>query len=175
MNLTIEELKKVIESAIKEFAEAGKNGRDGYAQDEDDPVHPRGFAKPEAGDFTKESEEGNRYKRQGAANFGPYTSESAIRAIAKSVIRETIRESSKPIPAKKSESSAPYSSQAKIGEDGSVANVKMPGWKTTKTEDKSDPSWFDTDDMKKNKSKIKKKLESNILNSIYEKRLKGRK
>lgn len=169
MNLTIEELKKVIETVIKEFAEAGQKGRDGYQQDEDCPVQPRGFGKSEALDFTQTSEEGNRYKRQGASNMGPFTSEAAIRAIAKDVLNEAF----KPMPSKRMESSAPFNGgQAKIGENGSVGNVSMPDWKTTKKSKKeSKGNWYDTEGMKKKTQKV----ESNILQGVYEARVSGKK
>jgi len=176
MNLTIDELKKVIEAAVKEFSEAGQKGRDGYLRDEDSdsPAQPRGFGSGEALDFSKPSAEGNRLKQQGSANFGPYTSEVAVRAVAESVIREAM----KPMPSKRMEASAPFNAgQAKIGENGSVGNVSMPDWKTTKKSKKESNSgdWFDTDDMKSKKSKMKKECQGNILQGVYEARTAGKK
>lgn len=172
MDLTVDELKKVIEAAIKEFAEAGKKGRDGYQQCEDDPTQPRGFGKAVAGDFTQKSAEGNRYKIQGSSNMGPYTSEGAILKVVESVLRERL----KPMPSKRMEASAPYNaSQAKIGEAGSVGNTSMPDWKSTKKAKKeSSENWYDTKDMKKTRGKMKK-IESNILQGVYEERTKGKK
>ena len=68
--------------------------------------------------------------------MGPYTSEAAVMKIVESVLKER----TKPMPSKKMDQSAPFNgAQAKIGEAGSVGNVSMPDWKTTK---KAKPSYL---------------------------------
>lgn len=132
MELTVEELKEVIKNVLKSIKEEGQKGRDGYV---DDDVQPNGFGTDENLDFSQDatrSKEGNLYKRQGAANMGPWTSESVLRAVVREMLKEEFN--MKPIPNAKAKSCAPFSGRASVGKKGSVGNIAIPEWKTTKKE-----------------------------------------
>lgn len=74
----MKDLQNLINKAVKEFDKKRDKLKDGkgitgYSRKED--VQPVGFDKSDNFDFSKDaqSEEPNRYKTQGRANFGPYT------------------------------------------------------------------------------------------------------
>ncbi|MHA1951896.1 MAG: hypothetical protein ACW987_18775 [Candidatus Thorarchaeota archaeon] len=131
MNLTIKELKSVIQEVLKNLEEEGQKGRDGYNCDD---VQPRGFSHGGAMDFSKDSEslEGNRYKRQGSSNMGPWTNESLLRSVIRNMITESFK--LKPMPNSKAKTSAPFNARASVGTKGSVGNIGMAEWKSTKKE-----------------------------------------
>jgi len=144
MKLTIEELKSVIRKVARNLVEKkakddkkkdekGKKGVDGYV---DEDVSPRGFSSGGNLDFSQplstSTKEGNRLQRQGKSNMGPWTSESALRAIVKHTMMEEFK--LKPMPNAKMKESAPYNTRVHMGKQGSMSNPKMEGWKTTKKE-----------------------------------------
>jgi hypothetical protein len=167
MELTAKELQEVIKEVLKAMKEDGEKGRDGY---KDEDTQPRGFSKSEVGDYSRTSEEGNRYKRQGDANFGPYT-ESVLREFISMTIRESVK--IKPMPNSKAKASAPFN-QAKISFS---EDLKIPAWTSTKKESavwEELGRWFDIPGAKKSNGGIKK-MESNILQNVYGERKKKRK
>lgn len=104
MKMRLEELKAIIKEAVKEIKNEidfdkswasplhadteGKKGRDSF----DEPSDPSGFTGSATGDFSERLSklgDGNRYQRQGVANFGPFTSESALRGFVRDFLRET--------------------------------------------------------------------------------------
>lgn len=110
MKMTYRDIKKLVIEAAKEIKKdlgkdmswaspknsdtEGQKGRDGYVEEEEDPYcQPHGYKHGYATDFSERlsdcTEDGNLYKRQGNANMGPFTSESAVRAyIRDSILRE---------------------------------------------------------------------------------------
>lgn len=82
MKLTMNELRKIVE---QELVEARKKTK----KKDDEPV---GYKTAEALDFSKPQGEKNRYKRQGASNLGPYTSEGALRFFVRECIQRSLVE-----------------------------------------------------------------------------------
>jgi len=160
MELTIKDLQEVIKAVLKNIKEEGEKGRDGYKFDEDEPIQPRGFSHSDSADYTIPSQEGSRYKKQGSANFGPFT-EGMLRTIVRATIKESI--TMKPVPSKKGQVSAPFNkAKIEVGED-----VKIPAWNSTKKggsvwEDLG--HWYDVPGAKKPNVR---KLESNIMDDVY--------
>lgn len=106
MKMRLEELKAIIKEAVKEIKNEidldkswasplqadteGKKGRDGF----EEPSDPSGYTKSSTGDFSERLSnlgDGNLYQRQGAANMGPFTSESALRGFVRDfLVREAM-------------------------------------------------------------------------------------
>jgi len=173
MRLSINELKKVIREAVKKVKKkeerVNKKGVDGYESSAEE--QPKGWAYAELGDLSKSAVSGSLYKRQGSANFGPYTSESAIRAVARA---EIIREfDMHPISNSKSKASAPFNKRASVGETNSLMSVKLPEWNTTKKQGsvwEDLGRWYDIPGAKKANSS-QKNFESNILKNVFKERV----
>lgn len=175
MKLTVEDLKRIIEAVVKEMDEKGLKGLSGYPEDENEGVKPKGYSKNEKHDHTTETCEPNRYKVQGKAGFGPFTAAEGVRAIARHVVREHFN--IKPFPNKKMESSAPFNSAAvAVGRRGSVGNVSIPEWKSTKS---AGGIWEDLGRWylgeERPKSAKRRKHESNIMQGVYGSRVSERK
>lgn len=171
MQLTIDELKTVIRDVARNLIEKkakadkkgkkgkkddrGEKGRDGYVEED---IQPVGFGSGGKMDFSKdakESLEGSRYKRQGNSNMGPWTSESALRSIVRAVMAEEFK--LKPMPNVRAKESAPYNVRSHVGEQGSVGNPKMEGWKTTKQDStvwEQLAHWYDVPTMKESRSRL---------------------
>lgn len=165
MKLTIEELKEIIKNVLEKLDEEGMRGVDGYVRDEDHPVEPRGFGESEAFQMHNPLSN-NLYKRQGAAHFGPLTSESMVREVVKNIIREKFE--MKSLPKNMQKSSAPFNR-------GQMTNAShgLPEWKRQKKVSKESAGrWYDLGKMAEKRNKFLKKMESNILANVYSERSK---
>lgn len=74
MKITLAQLKKFISEAVEESK---------------DEVEPVPMMADEKLDFSRQTTDKGLYARQGAANFGPYTEEKALRYVISQMIRET--------------------------------------------------------------------------------------
>lgn len=175
MNLSIKELKDVIEAVLKNMEEDGLKGRDGYKSECDDETKPRGFSPGGQMDFSQDATNslgGNRYKRQGASNMGPWTNETTLRAVIKSMIIESFK--MKPVPNSQLKLSAPFDTRVTVGKKGSVGNVQPPEWKTTKKEGtvwENLANWYDVPSVKESvdvkvKSQLVDLMESRQKSSV---------
>jgi len=163
MELTIEELADIVKNVVESIKEEGEKGRDGYV---DETAKPNGFSNVAALDFSQTSEEGNFYKKQGASNMGPWTSESVLRKVIRNMVRESFE--LKHMPNSKSKQSAPFNTRANVGEQGSVGNIKMSEWKSTKNGKVWEQlaHWYDVKENKSTKKKKDPKVDSRMVKQM---------
>ncbi len=195
MKITLSELKRIIGEAVKdakekmwkEHEQAGgfsspynedkgeKRGVTGLKSGDGD--QPKGFQADEALDFSeplsKTTADGSRYKRQGAANFGPYTAEAPSAAqqnenMLRQAVRNMIAEEFglKHIPVSKLSVMQPFAARAEVGARGTVGNSADSSWKTTKpsgTVWENLAHWYDMPKIKESR-KLKPATEARSRN-----------
>lgn len=88
MKISLSELKRVVAEVVAE-ASGKKKPKGG---DSKPPEAQASMKADEKLDFSKPQGEDNLYRKQGAANMGPYTAESALRHVVREAIREAIAE-----------------------------------------------------------------------------------
>lgn len=81
MKMNIKELRALISTELREAKRKKKDA---------DEIQPQKYQEDENFDFSEPQGSANRYKKQGASNIGPYTSENALRLFVRQCIRESI-------------------------------------------------------------------------------------
>lgn len=87
MKIRLAELRGLVKEVISEARKGKKKSK------KDDAPTSIGYMSDEKLDFAKALDLCNLYKRQGAANFGPFTEERAIRNTIRKMVAEELRES----------------------------------------------------------------------------------
>jgi len=83
MKIQLKELRALIAAEINE-AKKKKTKKEKDAE----RLQPKGYQKDPMMDFSEPQGANNLYKRQGVSNFGPYTSEGALRLFVRECVRE---------------------------------------------------------------------------------------
>lgn len=86
MKIQLKELRRLVSEVIEEDKKKTKKEKDA------EKMQPKGYQKDEKLDFSQPLGANNLYKRQGASNIGPYTSEGALRLFIKECIRQNMNE-----------------------------------------------------------------------------------
>ena len=93
MKITMDELRRVVVEAVSGAVNEAKRKKKGKPVEKkggEPPVRPAGYSRSEKHDFSQPEPGGGRLKRQGAANFGPYTAESKLRSVIRSLVAESL-------------------------------------------------------------------------------------
>lgn len=86
MKIQLKELRQMVFEVLEEDKKKTKKEKDA------ERMQPKGYQKDEKLDFSEPQGVNNLYRRQGASNIGPYTSESALRLFIRECIRQNVSE-----------------------------------------------------------------------------------
>lgn len=88
MKMKLSELRGIVADVVSEARR--KKPKKPKKTDDAPDTQPHGYMSDPKLDFSRPLDDENLYRRQGASNLGPYTSEGAIRLVIRQMISEAI-------------------------------------------------------------------------------------